>query len=324
MPLALLAALAGSAFIHAAALFLPDVDLSTAPPEPPLQAEIRLPALPAVEKVPEAVKAPRLPPVARTQPLRRPRTDPVKLAPLPAAAVEIDASSETTDVPLVEMGFLPPQAVRAPDLPVRGRIRYTVFRGDQGFQVGRAEHEWEFSEGRYRIRVMTETSGLAAVFKPVRVEMESRGRFGPHGLQPESLTTWRNGSETRESAVFDWESRQVTVGYNGRRHALEDGAQDVVSFHYQLALLPHLAQGTTMWVATGKKFSQYRFDVLGEEILELPTGLFRTLHVRVRTDSTSEVWLALDHQMLPIRIRHVDRKGESFEQLADALGDLSP
>ena len=154
--------------------------------------------------------------------------------------------------------------------------------------------------------------------------MESRGRFVAGGLQPERLTTLRNGAETTENADFDWNAQVVTLTRDGKRYDLSDGAQDVVSFHYQLIFVPQLANGASIGVATGKKFERYRFDAVGEETLETPAGNFRTLHVRVQTDSTTELWLALERQLLPIKIRHTDRKGESFEQIAIELGSPTP
>jgi hypothetical protein len=38
------------------------------------------------------------------------------------------------------------------------------------------------------------------------------------------------------------------------------------------------------------------------------------------TDKTTEVWIALDRQRLPVRIRFTDKKGESFEQVATEIG----
>jgi hypothetical protein len=37
------------------------------------------------------------------------------------------------------------------------------------------------------------------------------------------------------------------------------------------------------------------------------------------TDSVTEVWIALDRQRLPVKIRYTDKKGESFVQVATEL-----
>lgn len=323
MPIALLAALVGSLSIHAAALFLPDIDLSTAPEPLPLTAELK--ALPKAP-VPEAeVKKPvEPPPKPRVEPARpkpaRPAAEAVATAPLPAespAAPTPESIPEKKPEPPVAA---PPPATE-PRLPGNGRIRFAVYRGDQGFQVGRAEHAWEFAEGRYRLTAVTETSGLAAVFKPIRIELESQGKVTALGLQPERFTTRRNGAETNENAEFDWATHQVTLARNGSRYDVRDGAQDLLSFHYQLGYLAKLVDGASMGVASGKKFERYSFDALGEEAIDTPAGRFRTLHVKVQTDSTTELWLALDRLMLPVKIRYTDRKGESFEQVATELGN---
>ena len=70
----------------------------------------------------------------------------------------------------------------------------------------------------------------------------------------------------------------------------------------------------------GKKYERYALDSLGEEEIDTPAGRFRTLHLRAMTDSVTEIWLALDHHRLPVKIRFTDKKGDVFEQIATELG----
>lgn len=321
MPLALVAALVASLALHGAALLLADVDLSTAPEPPPLQAELRPLPPPPAAPAPKAT-APRpteraKPKIARAAPAPVPA--PAPEAPAPEAAPEPAPDTPPVAAPRSEPEVLPPPPAE-PRLPASGRIRFAVYRGDRGFQVGRAEHAWEFADGGYRITAVTETTGLAAFLKPITIELESRGKVTAGGLQPERFTTRRNGAETRENADFDWTGHILTMARDGSRHDIRDGAQDLLSFHYQLGYLARLVDGATMGVASGKKFERYRFDTVGEEAIDIPAGHFRTLHVRVRTDSVTELWLALDRLMLPVKIRHTDKKGDSFEQVALEIG----
>lgn len=207
-----------------------------------------------------------------------------------------------------------------PRQSANGSIRFAIYRGTQGLEIGRAEHRWAFVDGTYHLTAITETTGLAALFKPVRVELESRGRLATFGLQPEQFTTRRNGGETNENASFDWSRHQVILARDGSHAPIREGAQDLLSFHYQLGYLAALDQGVSIGVATGKKFERYNFAALGEEQLETPAGRFRTLHLRVQTESTTELWLATEREMLPVKIRYTDRKGDSFEQVAIELG----
>ncbi|MGE5386797.1 MAG: DUF3108 domain-containing protein [Betaproteobacteria bacterium] len=319
MPFALIAALAGSLAIHAAFLFLPDVELSPAPEPPPLLAELQPPHLtpppapPAPPPKPHPVKPKRL----ASNVHKSTQTIPSVPAEMAETTPPIKEAS-SGEVPLAAPA--PPKPPAVPRLPARGSIRYAVYRGTEGLEVGRASHDWFFADDAYSITTILETSGLAAWFKPVRIEMESTGKLVASGLQPQRLVTRRNGAETKENADFDWTTHQVTLARDGRHFDLRDGAQDIVSFQYQLAFLPQLTNGASLEIATGKKFAPYRIEALGEETLETPAGIFRTLHVRAKTDDTTELWLALDRQMLPVKIRYTDRKGESFEQIAVELG----
>lgn len=321
MPRALVAAFAGSLVLHAALLFLAEVKLPSAPEPLPLLAELRpLPSVPAPEAPPPAKPKPKAKPTKPAKPATERQVmavaDPEAPAMAPAQDNPPAASAPAAQAPVPPS---PPPAAE-PRLPARGSIRYAVYRGTQGLQVGQASHEWLFEGGTYRITTVTETSGLAAFFKPIRLELESSGKLVAEGLQPERLVTRRDGKMTTENADFDWNTRQVTLARDGRRFDLPPGAQDIVSFQYQLAFVPQLGDGTSLEIATGKKFGRYRIDAVGEEVLETPAGTFRTLHIRARTDDTTELWLALDRQMLPVKIRYTDRKGESFEQIAVELG----
>ena len=41
------------------------------------------------------------------------------------------------------------------------------------------------------------------------------------------------------------------------------------------------------------------------------------------TESTTEIWIALDRYRLPVKIRFIDKKGDSFEQLVTEIGSSS-
>ncbi|MBS1188418.1 MAG: hypothetical protein H6R10_210 [Rhodocyclaceae bacterium] len=320
MPIALLAALAGSFAIHAAALFLPDVDLSTAPELPVITAEIQLPPRPLAAG--EIHKPPAPKPRSehrRTKPAKGPAVAEPEAAEVPAVPREVPGA-EQPEAKAEPVQEAEPPAPAEPRLPSQGHIRFAVYKGSEGLLVGQAVHSWEFADGHYRLQAVTETVGLAALFKPIRVELESRGELTAGGLQPERFTTRRNGNATNENADFDWNVRQVTLERDGSRRDLPEGAQDLLSFHYQFGYLATAREGIGMGVATGKKFENYRFEAVGEEDIDTPAGHFRTLHVRVKIDSTTELWLARDRLMVPVKIRYTDKKGESFEQVATELG----
>ena len=343
MPIALFAALAGSLAIHLVGLFGTDVELFGGGPEPlPLPAEIRpppsapppaTPSVPPAETVKPVLKPAKAKPsksakATKAHVLASAKPSPVAVPAEPEAIPEIAPESPSTaaiaspalspDLPPV-LPATPPPAKAI--LPANGSIRFAIIKESLGLQVGRAEHHWEFSEnGRYRLTGTTETSGLVALFKPVRIEIESSGRLVAGGLQPETLRSRKNGQDSNENADFSWSTAVVSLSRDGSVQPVAAGTQDILSLNYQLAYLGKLADGTSIGVVTGKKYERYALDSLGEEEIDTPAGHFRTLHLRAMTDSTTEIWIALDRGRLPVKIRFTDKKGESYEQVATEIG----
>jgi hypothetical protein len=324
MPFALLLAIAASLGVHALVLFGPDIDLSTAPAPPPLTAELLPLPKPLPKPKPKARPAPKHP-LAKS-PAPPALTVPQENATVPSSPPAGEAAPEATatdSAPPVsaEEASPAPAGEAAPvesRLPSRGMIRFRVDRGDRGFEIGRATHDWEIVDGAYRITSVTETTGLVALFKGVRIELESRGRLTADGLQPEHFQIRRDGRATSERAEFDWAQMQVSIA-GGAPQPLSVGAQDLLSFHYQLGFLPHPAANNRMPIATGKKYETYQLESLGDEEIEIPAGTFRTLHLRAPGDNTTEFWLAYDYLLLPVKIRHIDRNGDGFVQVATEI-----
>jgi hypothetical protein len=328
VPLALVIALAASLGIHAAALFGTDVEIFGGADEPvPLRAELQPPpaAPPAAEQKPAVKPRPKL---AKPAPLTTAKPSPKVETVAPAPALETKPSEIAPNLPST-LGPAVDSVVVAtkvqepakPLLPAKGRMRFVIFYGTQGFQIGRAEHSWEFTEdGRYRLTGMTETSGLVALFKPLVFENESSGKLVAGGLQPEIYRTRKNGKDANENADFDWSAAEVRLSRSGAVQPVSPGSQDILSLNYQLAYLRKPEDGTTVGVVTGKKYDRFALDSLGEEEIDIPAGHFRTLHLRAMGDTVTEIWIALDRHRLPVKIRYTDKKGDIFEQVATEIG----
>ena len=318
MPIAFVIALAASLGIHAAALFGTDAELFGGADEPaPLRAELQPPP-------------PAAPPAAEQKPVVKPRPKIVKPAPLAtdksspsAEAVPPAPENKPSEIGpnLLSTVAAKVQEPAKPLLPAKGSMRFAIYYGTQGFQVGIAEHTWEFSEdGRYRLTGMTKTSGLAALIKPLVFENESSGKLVAGGLQPETYRTRKNGKDANENADFDWSTVEVRLSRSGATQPVSPGAQDILSLNYQLAYLRQPDAGATVGVVTGKKYDRFALDSLGEEEIDIPAGHFRTLHLRAMGDTVTDIWIALDRHRLPVKIRYTDKKGDIFEQVATEIG----
>lgn len=352
MPFALLIALAVSLGIHAAALFLTDVDLASEPEPMPLMAELkplpppqpRKPVLTPPADTPKEVVKPTPPPKKKRksprpklEPAPEPGASPVLSVPVESPAVVSPASevqpanyvvgdaqdgaggpAESVEEATASSEVAIPIADAAPPLPERGRIVYRVDRGDSNFEIGRARQEWEIGDGHYQLRSVVETTGLVWLFKAYRVEMESRGQVTGEGLRPDSFSIRRNGKEVREKASFDWENMTVSVADHAPQ-PLAKGAQDLLSFNYQLRFMALPESGGVLMLATGRKYGAYRLEVIGDEEIAIPAGTLRTLHLRAPGVNTTELWLAYDYLLLPVKIRHVDNKGDSLVQVATEI-----
>lgn len=202
-------------------------------------------------------------------------------------------------------------------LPRKGRVRYALVRGEDGFVVGQVVHTWDHDGRNYKAQSVAETTGLAALLKPARTLQSSLGELTAAGLRPHEFRHER--AKGTDTASFDWARR--IVSYDGHEDQIVAGTQDMLSMYYQLVLLGAKAGNVDMPIATGRKLEAYRFEVVGEESVALPTGKRRALHLKSRSsgDDITEVWIAPDVRGLPVKIRFTDRKGQVFDQVAQEL-----
>lgn len=281
-----------------------------------LEAHLAPQPAPVLPQPAPAMRAPV--PAPAPQPKAGPR--PPQPAPLPEAPPATAAAPLPEPAPGVEAAPAAPQT--GTSWPRQGRIRFVVTRGEgeQGMQIGESTHSWQHDGERYALQTVTETTGLVALFRELRIVQSSEGTIGAEGLVPQSFAVERKG-RLAEGVRFDWESGKATLMRGGqprREVAIAPGAQDVLSQIYQIGLAG-VAARLEMMIATGKNYGRYAYEAIGDETLATPFGALRTWHVRtpaVPGEQAMEVWLAQDHGNLPVRIRFVDRAGEVYDQNA--------
>lgn len=211
---------------------------------------------------------------------------------------------------------LPPQAIRA--LPRKGRIAYQLnyFVNGAPLQVGRTVQSWELSGNQYKLDSRSETSGLARLTRFGPRVFSSSGEVTAHGLQPREFTSsvTTSGNVDNSAARFDWNTKQLQFGraIDQKSAALPPGAQDFVSFMYQLSLAPMAGNRIQIPLTNGVRFDTLEFDVRPEEQLDTPLGTLRVIpvaQVRKPNIESMEVWLAAEYNYLPVRIRFIGRDG---------------
>jgi hypothetical protein len=288
--------------------------LTPKPPPPPTPAPP--PIIPGTPTAPVPAALPPLAPVEETLPAPEEAE-----APLPEDAASSPLitpdTQDTQDAPATREGDID-------FFPARGEVRYIVYRGTQGFEIGRAELRWEITGDRYRLSSLLRTTGLAALFYPVNIVSESVGNISAHGLQPESYQQ-THGKDAPERVEFDHAAQQIRINQNPPLE-MNANSHDFLSLQYQFAynVLPgSIAAGVRgtldFWLATHKKYERVQFVVIGEETLELPAGAFNTLHVQSADKTSTDIWLAQDYLMLPVRLHFTDKNGNHYEQAASEI-----
>ena len=316
-------AMSASLALHIGVLLAPGWSLPLEDEPDPARLDATLAAPPTT--APAAPAAPVAPaPLRRPRPKQPPAPRPVRE--LPAAAVAEETPAVAEEAPPAAAAAPEPPPAAAPSAPSfagqwprRGRIVFQVTRGEDGFIVGQSEQRWSHDGERYTLQAVSETTGLAALFRPAKVVQESRGTFDASGLRPLEFETQREGKR-KEGVRFDVEAGRIQYA-SGGSDSLVAGTQDLLALFHQLGAIDLAVPNFIVPVATGRKLAHYAVTVEAPMALETPLGTRSAWHLRVagvvREDAT-EVWLDTQTR-LPLKIRHRDRKGEVFDQIATII-----
>jgi hypothetical protein len=306
------------------------LDAALISPKPRSQAPLPAPTRPRPKRIanqPGSVSENSANPAAagaELSAIAAPEQHPENTTPADAAPATGDAAPAPNGTPVENQ---PPESPAAAEpaltpgparlaLPEKGRVRYVISRGTGGFVIGQAIYTWEHDGLAYKMQSVTETTGLVALFKKVRVVQTSQGEITADGLRPHEFRHERvNGVDT---ARFDWARR--VVSYDGREDSVAPDTQDMLSMYCQLVLLVPGGGNLEMPIATGRKLEKYRFERLGEETVVLADRPYRAIHLQTRNGKDSiEAWVAADTYDLPLKIRFTDRNGEIFDQQAQEI-----
>lgn len=305
-----------------------------APPAPPPPTAAPVPS-PVAEVAPAPAQAPKRPPRPRS-----PKSEPVALPePEPEAPPQsapsddpVTAEADSTDAMgdrelldrAIAEGALPERDETASLTPQRAlvseaKLEFDVFRGE--LAIGETRYHWVHDGRDYRMDQVTETTGLAGLLKPLRVEQRSTGEVTSDGLKPlRYASRATQGKATEEEVVFDWDGNRVMLraGTKQSDHALTAGAQDMLSLWLEIIWRAQVGGDFDFTLATGKRYTPRWFvpdPALGSLDTAVGRQLVRRLQARAQPgDNQIEVWLAPNLRWLPVLIRFTDRKGDVYDQ----------
>lgn len=205
-----------------------------------------------------------------------------------------------------------------PEYPVhRARLVYDLYYG--GGQAGILTHTWSTDGRVYHAESIAEGVGLVKLFYSGRFVQRSTGRIGPAGLIPIEYTLNRGSAARSETARFDWQGSKLSLAWKDQRRVIDlpAGTQDALSIVHQAYYMGPTASAAPLGVASSRKLGHYIYEIVGEDLIETPLGILRTMHLRRADDDGMrlDIWLDLDRSLLPARIFGVDRRGTEFEQM---------
>ncbi len=292
-------AIALSVLIHAAILWLPYIQLP--------QAKVQLPPLSVrLEPLPKPVELiaekPELAKPEPANPLTKP-DDSASAKPVTKAMVAMNRTEETT-------------AIRP--FPKHLQLTFAVYKGADDFRTGEIHHQLDIHGGRYTLKSVRQTAGLASLRNSDRLIQTSHGKIGEHGLQPDTFEEekiTRGGTQSLQ-ATFDRAVQKLRFSH-GDETVLPADAQDILSFMYQLSQFPMNGEFFPLPISDGAQLQQYQIEVGAKEDIATPMGKLRALHLRkmhTQGEAYFEIWLGLEYRLLPVKFSQVDSSGKVTEE----------
>jgi len=206
--------------------------------------------------------------------------------------------------------------------PPRVQMDFDVNSGSMHLGEGRdvLEHDGK----QYSVVSESKTVGVAAFLYKMNIRRESRGLVTKGGLRPLHFQEERTRKPKR-AADFNWEAKQLklTDGENVSTVALPDNSFDQTSFAYAFAFRSPDEELPPVHLTDGRKLSDYKYQMVGKEKIKTLIGELETLHfqkVREADDKRGfEVWLAVEHHYLPVKIRFIEKDGTVLDSTVTAI-----
>jgi Protein of unknown function (DUF3108) len=209
----------------------------------------------------------------------------------------------------------PPQAVQAQyDLSMNGA------------PIAVMQETFEISNSTYQAASETQAIGLFALVQRRPGRVTSSGEVGNSGLRPKTFDGTRGtGDARRVHAEFDWTANTLTFAHDGRTETatLPPGTQDRLSVMYQFLFLdPAKLRDLTFAMTNGRKLDQYRYSIGPDTAIDTPLGRLAVIHLvkqHAAGETATEIWLAREHRLMPVKMRIVEDDGKRYEQVISRL-----
>ena len=258
-------------------------------------------------------------------------------------APDVSAQVESEYIETTEIAQLPAPEVASSDIVKQDDVGlivnenayafvetdFAVYTEIGGSPQGKAKFTYSLADNNeYELKSVIKPTGLAALIISDLLQA-SVGTLTKNGLQPTNyLYQYGNNIDKTYIANFDWLAKKVslTTSKGNKTENITEGAQDLLSFMYQFMYVAPL-QKMQISIATGKKLASYDYSFEGEEMITTALGAIKTMHIvhsGQNSDEKTELWLALDYQYVPVKIRKTEKNGKLYELIATAINTTRP
>lgn len=212
----------------------------------------------------------------------------------------------------------------APALPQAVTADYNVTLN--GVPVAVMHETFESRDGRYQIISETRAKGVLALAQRRPGRLTSSGTVNGNGLRPQVFEGTRGNNDARRvHAGFNWQARILTLTHDGNAETVDlpEGTQDRLSVMYQFLFLdPAKLDGLALTLTNGRKLDHYRYSIGADTAVDTPLGRLQVVHLVKRHapgETATEIWLAREHRMMPVKIRIIEDDGARYEQIIARL-----
>jgi len=125
------------------------------------------------------------------------------------------------------------------------------------------------------------------------------------------------GKNRDQTLSFDWAKHELVNSLSDKPIPLDPVKKIQDSLSYQLQLRQDVMAGKKNFsylITNGKKNREYKFEVVGDEILDTPLGKVTTVKIRrIQTKEDREIyaWFAKDFQYLLVRLQQ-EENGSAY------------
>ncbi|NNM52801.1 MAG: DUF3108 domain-containing protein [Pseudomonadales bacterium] len=297
-------------------------NLTTHPESPAVASTQQAPSDTPKNPLPAQPTAAITVPPATPEPATPEPATPEPATPAPPPTVDnTNKTSEDTHEPVNHHAIEVPTNLDLNGFPHDIRALYHI-RVGLAIPVGLdAMEHWQIEGHQYHLQLDAHKFGYHA-------RIISQGLISEHGLAPAHFELSLNG-KVKNVANFSYTDHLLQQGHpdNLKTAPFDEGAQDMFSFAYHLAISFSGHDQLNLTVTNGNNLYNLMFTVVGEETLQLPAGTLRTLHLQgsrqavgsTQVQSGFDAWLAPDFSNFPVKMSGPDSSGHIFVMAIKAL-----